>query len=298
LKTFISIFFLICGSLGAFGQIHKHYLDRNLKSVKDSTKAAAYELYQRTPDSSEWSVVLLSKKDNVPILKGYYLDEDLTVPHGKFVYYQPVVQQQSAGEHKSTVDTMLKVARTGYYENGHKEGIWMRYYPNGKRSFLDTFEDDTLSGPTEAYNDNGGIMLRGNMDHGLRVGDWYSYRADSSISGHSLFVRGTLRKEEHFGDNTPFYGAYSKFDFYGYLGDCLKKDGITPIHGEVMISVTVNTDGQLTKPKLILGINKNFDEALMHAIENSPKWMPARQNDVPITQELTFILRYTSTGVK
>jgi len=70
-----------CIFSGISAQVHKRFLDRNGKTVRDSTKATAYVLYQRTADSSEWSAVWMTRK-NVPYLKGYYLDEDLAIANG------------------------------------------------------------------------------------------------------------------------------------------------------------------------------------------------------------------------
>jgi len=103
---------LITIAFGAMAQVHKKFFNKNGKETKDSTKAVAYLLYQKEGPDSLWSTVKLDMR-GIPIEKGLYLDDDLTIRHGKFVYYQIALNQNKIDDHHSSIDTLIKVKETG-----------------------------------------------------------------------------------------------------------------------------------------------------------------------------------------
>jgi len=295
---FILIIFS-CILSGLQAQVHKRFVDGRDKPVKDSTKAMGYVLYQRTEDSSEWSAVWMTKK-NVPYLKGYYLDEELTIANGKVSHYREGVLQHKIGDHQSTIDTVLVLTETGYYANGMREGNFVTYNIFGHKLSLETFRDDTLNGTSEMYFSNGGLRLQGNYQNGLRIGDWYQYKPDSTVLLHEYYVNGQVKKTEDFSDKHKglLYRAYCKYDFYDFIGKWLKAAGFPPTHGDIVVSFTISADGRLTEPKLLIGIDKSLDEAILDAIKNSPYWVPAEQDKVPVAQQITIAFEYREDGRK
>lgn len=140
------IIMLLCAISQA--QVHKRYFDRYGKVTKDSAKAFTYVMFQRTADSNEYSAVWLTKK-NVPFRKGYYLDEELTIPHGRVTNYRQTIRQTKISEHQSTVDTMMYLSETTYYNNGMREGDHVFYDSFGRKLSIEKFADDTLNGSAE-----------------------------------------------------------------------------------------------------------------------------------------------------
>ena len=275
-------------------QVHKRFLDRYGHIEKDSTKAVAYVLYQRTADTSEWSAVWMTKK-NVPYKKGYYLDEDLTIANGKVTEYGEALQQHKIGEHQSTVDTVLVLSQSGYYANGMREGNFIMYnILSGQKLTLETFRDDTLNGRSEWFFDNGAVRQDGNYENGVRIGDWYTYNPDSSAQVHSYYQDARITKQEIFRDKNkkPLYRAYCMYDFDGFIEKWLKAAGFPPTYGAVVVSFTIAADGRLTESKLLFGLDKNLDEAILAAIKNSPYWVPAKQDNMPVAQQITVAFEY------
>src|ERR1700679_2927309 len=108
MKPLLLSFFLSLATLNTEAQIHKKFYNKNGKETTDSAKAVAYLLYQKMDQDSVWSSVMLDMHKR-PIFKGSYLDEELTIPVGKFVTYQNIIRQHKVDEHQSTVDTVIIV---------------------------------------------------------------------------------------------------------------------------------------------------------------------------------------------
>ena len=293
MKRFLIFVLLIAAIVDASAQVHKKFFNKNGKETKDSTKAVSYMLYRKEGADSLWSVVMLDRR-NFPIMRGVYLDDDLTIPYGKFVYYQQVLEQSKVDDHHSTVDTTFKVKETGFFINGLKEGIWMDYYPNGAIKAYVSYENNVLNGVYELYDDNGKLYSRGNYIKGLKEGDWNVFQTDSSVMEHRLYVHGWPSIVEQFDEKDQMYNAYPGFNFEYHIYKLLKKLGLPAAHGNVVVSFTITKDGELIKPALNMGVNPILDEAIIEAIKNSPKWVPARLKNKKIEQKLTLAFEYDS----
>ena len=78
------------------------------------------------------------------------------------------------------------------YKNGHKNGRWIRYFPDGKISTSGTYVNDTLQGPFLVYDINGKLLMKGQYKNALQEGSWITY--------DSL---GVIRKEEVYHNGLP-----------------------------------------------------------------------------------------------
>jgi len=291
MKPLLLYLVLFFGIKNADAQINKKFYNKNGKETKDSTKAVAYLLYQKTDQDSVWSAVMLDMHRR-PIFKGSYLDEELTIPVGKFVTYQNVVHQHKVSEHQSSLDTVIAVKQTGYYINGLKEGIWITYFPNGNKQSIKTFENNELNGLFEEYDDNEIIFSRCNYIKGLREGDSYIFRADSSVASYNKFWHGNSIESKEYDAKEQFYHAYPGFNFNYHVLKYLKKTGLPPAHGNVVVAFTVTAEGKLTKPEVQMGVNPMLDEAVVEAINNSPSWVCARLNNKRVDQKISLAFSY------
>jgi TonB family protein len=293
MKLYFSLLLLTI-SLGSFAQVHKIFLNKNGKVTKDSAKAFEYILCQKEGADSLWSYVKLDRR-GIPIEKGTYLDEELTIPNGKFVYYQTIIEQKKIDEHHSSIDTIIGIKQTGFYENGLKEGYWVSYFPNGQKQSIKPFANNQLNGLVEEYDDEGKIFSRSNYINGLREGDCYIFKSDSSIQSCTNFWHGNVVKTKDYAENEKMYNAYPGFNFEYHIYRYLKKLGLPTAHGFVMISFYISADGRLSNPKVLMGVNPALDEAITEAVKNSPTWVPAKLNKRPIDQSMTFTFEYDST---
>jgi len=193
---------------------------------------------------------------------------------------------------------MVVLTETGYYANGMRDGNFVRFNTFGQKLSLETYRADTLNGAYETYYNNGGLRLQGNYQDGLMVGDWYYFKQDSAVQIHEYYANGRLKKTEDFTDKKLLYRAYCKYDFYAFIGKWLKAAGFPPTHGDIVVSFTIAANGQPTEPKLLLGIDKKLDEAILAAIRNSPYWVPAEQDNLPVSQQITIAFAYKEDGRK
>ena len=231
--------------------------------------------------------------NHVPKLRGSFLDAELTIPHGKFVYYKQGTKQTKIDEHHSKIDTILYIVQTGVYLNGLKEGVWVLYNVNGNKASLKTYEAGKLNGLYEEYSFNGATLSRSMYIDDVREGDSYIFRSDSSIGRYIKFWHGSPIDSKDYSESEQVYSAYPGFNFEYHIYKYLKKMGLTGMQGNVIITFTVDETGKLFNPKVALGLSPELDKAIIESINNSPKWVAARENKKRIKQKITLAFKYT-----
>jgi hypothetical protein len=93
------------------------------------------------------------------------------------------------------------------------------------------------------------------------------YNPDSTLKMHLYYIKGRLKKTEDFTNTPPLYAAYAKYDFNDFVNKWIKSTGLPPTHGKIVVSFTITADGQLIDPKLLFGIDKTLDDAVVDAIK-------------------------------
>ena len=290
MRRFSIICFFLFAGLNLFAQVHKRFLDKNDKYISDSVKAKAYILYQKESDSL-YSAVKLDMR-NIPIFKGAFFDENLTVPIGKFFYYISVINQKSVDKHQLAIDTTLAIRETGYFIDGRKEGAWVVYFSNGVKAIVENYERNELNGLYQEFDSHGKIYREGNYLNGGKEGDWYTYWGDSTLMDHRYYAHGLDMFYEQYRITDQVLNARPGFNFSGYVTRYLKKIGLPPSHGVVIVTFTITKDGKLVKPELKAGVNVILDEAIIEAMLKSPAWVPAKKHKKPIEQTTTLGLEY------
>jgi hypothetical protein len=64
------------------------------------------------------------------------------------------------------------------------------------------------------------------------------------------------------------------------------------ISGKVKVQFEVGTNGKLTNIKALSNIGSGCEQDVVHAIANSPWWLPARQNNRLVVQRLVIPIAY------
>src|ERR1700761_7831266 len=189
IKKMLLIAGLLVTSLNSMAQQQKRFFDKNNKVIKDSAKAVSFIVCQKSEQDAIWTLIQYDM-NHVPKLRGSFLDAELTIPHGKFVYYKQGTKQTKIDEHHSKIDTILYIVQTGVYLNGLKEGVWVLYNVNGNKASLKTYEAGKLNGLYEEYSFNGATLSRSMYIDDVREGDSYIFRSDSSIGRYIKFWHG------------------------------------------------------------------------------------------------------------
>ncbi len=251
-------------------------------------------IYKKTEqDSTEIWEFATYDIHNMPIAKGSYSDENLTIPCGKFIFYHTIIRQKKIDEHHSSIDTLYVRKRTGFYTNGQKEGTWIDYYLNGSIKSYTGYENNLYDGLYRLYDENGKILMEGNYVKDNKEGDWYIFRPDSSVKTHLKFSHNREIISEKLGEDS--FNAYPGFNFIYHVYKHLIQSGIKPIYGDILVAFTVNKDGSLTEPEILMGLSPTMDASIIEAINNSPRWVPAKKGNKKIDQKVSFILKYDGT---
>jgi hypothetical protein len=56
------------------------------------------------------------------------------------------------------------------------------------------------------------------------------------------------------------------------------------VFGRIVVEFRIDTLGNLTDIKILRGVRKDFDDVVINALIQSPKWTPAKINNKPVSQ--------------
>ena len=65
--------------------------------------------------------------------------------------------------------------------------------------------------------------------------------------------------------------------------------------GRVIIRFVVNSNGEISDPTILKGINKNLDQAAIDVINKLPRWKPGQQDGQPVSVRLTLPIVFKLT---
>lgn len=88
--------------------------------------------------------------------------------------------------YEKTKDGESCIREVEYYENGvvkmegslsdgHRDGEWKAYFPDGRPQSIGAFKDGLREGASQVYYDNGNLLMEGTYSKGKRVGVWCEY---------------------------------------------------------------------------------------------------------------------------
>lgn len=142
------------------------------------------------------------------------------------------------------------------YENGRLHGYFVSYKPNGDTLAYDVYE-------------NGGILR-----------SWESEPRKDSLPIFTAVEQGA-----------EFPGGSSAWR--SYLARNLNvPDSLKNVKGKVSVSFIVNAKGEIESVQIVKSLHPVLDQQVVRVIENSPKWIPGKQNGKTIKsyikQPITF----------
>lgn len=144
--------------------------------------------YFRTVDHlDDFYVVQDRWKSGKLQMKGQYIDKELTVRQGHFIWFNSYGRPTVERDFKENIQVREKL----YYPNGqllsdieYKDGkvynINACFSPEGEAFDKGTIKDGT--GSVIIYNDWGNKVRKYNLNNGLYEGEWIEYKGDGSIS--------------------------------------------------------------------------------------------------------------------
>lgn len=170
-KVLVFLLFVLC-SFNGFGQVKSVFFDAEDKVTTDSTKAESYAIYGKVTGDS----IYIFKKydlDGYLMVTGSFKDEGLTIPHGKFVYYDWINPYDSFTNHETVARGKERyITLSGNFKNGRREGRWVSYYVNGDVKDVANYKGNLLNGEYKSFEANGNLKESGQFVNNKKEGEW------------------------------------------------------------------------------------------------------------------------------
>ena len=80
-----------------------------------------------------------------------------------------------------------------------------------------------------------------------------------------------------------------------FIKDNLEYPQNKQIEGRVIIRFVVNSNGEISDPTILKGINKNLDQAAIDVINKLPRWKPGQQDGQPVSVQFTLPIVFKLT---
>lgn len=172
-RILLSVAF-ICFFLTGFCQVKTVYYDQEDHMISDSTQAASYAIYGKLTGDSLYTFKKYDA-DGYVTVTGFFKDDSLQVPHGKFVYYDWVDELTTLGNTLPFAEGKERyILVTGNFKDGKKSGKWLTFYPNGSLKSVNTFIDDVMNGEYKYFDSKGKLQISGTFKNGKKNGEWIS----------------------------------------------------------------------------------------------------------------------------
>ncbi|MDB5122240.1 MAG: Gram-negative bacterial tonB protein [Mucilaginibacter sp.] len=267
-------------------QIFKVYLTKSGKFSNDPQNAISYILAEKLESDSAYLIKQFDMRETM-LMQGTYKNAALTIPHGKFTYYNK--KHTSSDKISSSPDTGNFVESIGYFSNGKRVGTWTDYASKGIKRLQYTYENDELNGPyTKYFNDYDGHWSVGTMMNGKLEGKFYMYNADSLLVAETDYVNGkSVNKITHWIEAKP-PDNYKEF----LEKQLIRFKQIIHDSPPMVVKFTVSSTGKILDPKIIKSIDNEINAALISSILSAKPFSPATYDARPVGQVIfkSFIL--------
>lgn len=155
----------------AFSQAKPIYFKGD-KVTADSTKATSYAVYGKLSTEDLWIFKRFDLYNNL-MQTGSYLDSVLTIPHGKFVFYNYLDDFNAQNnENYKLKGKRMYVSQVGNFFDGLEEGSWLLFFPDGTLFSKQNFDAGKLHGEYFTFDKYGKVVIQGNYKDGKRNGEW------------------------------------------------------------------------------------------------------------------------------
>jgi hypothetical protein len=190
------VFFLGClliFCLGLEAQVKTVYYVGD-EVITDSTLvryATSYAVYGKLTNDSLYAYKRYDIYDSL-MSTGFFKDEALKVPHGKFVHYLTVPAfNELYNLSFYDEDYTSFVYEKGEYVDGLSVGRWSSYYPNGKVMATVVFEAGLQQGEFVSYDAKGQVETFGKYVNGKKEGEWLFRRGKKKV----FYVNNVIQKK-------------------------------------------------------------------------------------------------------
>lgn len=308
------LLYLLLFSLLSFSQRRTEIFDYSFQPVKDGgyyfvQTEKADSLYKR----QAW---FLSQK--TLYMEGWYRDETCKVEHGPFTWYHVTRYPKETGNFTNGLrdGAWLRYNEDGVltdsvvYQDGHKKGIGLSWYPNGYLSDSTNFDgagngvevswfddgspasagfwaQDTLKrGRWKYYHRNGAILATEDYDNEGKLTNCLCYNEQGVPLDTAL-----CREKEAIVDKK----AWKRFLENG-LQPLVEQKAREGIYGSFTVAIRflVDKEGKVTDVKALTAYGHGIEEGVVAIFKKAPVWSPGRQHGRLVrsyhTQPVSFVI--------
>ncbi|MDR6806877.1 TonB family protein [Dyadobacter sp. BE34] len=86
---------------------------------------------------------------------------------------------------------------------------------------------------------------------------------------------------------------YGKSKFLANTLKYPKQAFLDGVEGQVSVSFLIDTDGNISDPKIEKGVRKDLDNEAMRVVRLMPKWTPAQKNNAPVAVRYTMNIAFS-----
>ena len=275
-----------------FGQLSRAFVTKDGRYVNDPKDAVSYIIIQKLSDSA-FAVKEYDMQDTI-MVSGFYKNELLTTPNGKFAYYFkarfPTKKEMEANHRQEInlggIDTNNYLRVTGYFLNGKREGAWITFSSRGVVGQRLTYENDKLNGPFTTYSGGElGYRSEGTMINDVLEGKYYIYNADSLLLAESDYVHGKEVKQ-----TMHMVEATESEKFHSYMQRTLTKYKAQLAAKAPEVRYVVTKTGTLRDIQIVKGVAPDVDTAVLAALTKAPLFTPGTYDGAPFDEKITRIL--------
>ncbi len=207
------------------------------------------------------------------IMRGRYLHEDCLVKDGWFVYYFPNGKRSIGGK----------------FEHNIRQGTWMRWYPSGQIRDSLKFINNLAHGPSFSWFENGRPESEGMYRQGKYDYQWTFYHDNGKVATREKYEEGKLSDLECFDTsgnsmgincailrNPEIKGKYGGFMKFMQDSIVLPQEAIKrDITGMVQIEFMVTKEGQVKDFRILSSPDPILTNEVMRVVKSVPGWYPA-----------------------
>jgi antitoxin component YwqK of YwqJK toxin-antitoxin module len=165
--------------------------------------------FKRYYDDNTLKSLLVFSQDGSDAKSTLYYPNGLTASTGKYVnqlkegrwqFFSPttkgllISEEEYSGNKKNGIAVKYypdgKIAEKIYYKNDVRQGECMKYYPDGTLNFKTHYANGKMNGRFEAFFENGKPEMTGQYKNDLREGEWIIYKKDGTSRFRTEYASG------------------------------------------------------------------------------------------------------------
>lgn len=289
------------------------YIDGGENKVEQ--KNASY-LRVGIKEKNYWKIFDLYLNEDKIRMKGFSKDDSLKLKDGISEYFyksgkrlarRSFLNGKMHGLSKSWYESG-QLQDSSMYLNGVPIGEEKGWHENGVVRHITT--NDTIgngNGISLFYYTTGVLRSKGEMKQEKRNGTWFYYREDQSPASEVIFEKDSvisfkafnekgvlLPKVKDFEREANFKGGEAAWNKYmsTKLGTIYQMPEPWKFVGSCTVQFIIDRDGNVTNVESIQTTNENLSQLAIGFIQQSKKWIPAIQYNLPVKawrrQKFTF----------